>query len=351
MNSEKVLRELSAAPGVAGYESRVREVIHALWEPLVDELRVDALGSLIALKKGSGSEPRPRIMLAGHMDEIGLMITRVEGEFLRFTNVGGIDKRVLLGQKVLVHGREDLTGLIGSRPPHVLPAEERNKYPDYPDLVIDTGLTPKRLGELVQVGDVVSFAVEPIKLNGDQITGKAFDNRASVAALTLMLDHLSQRDHLWDVVVVATVQEEVGVKGATTSAWGVRPDVGIAVDVSFASGNGVSEERGFKLGEGLPMVIGPEAHPKLFHLIRELGEKLEIPIHPEPEPRSSGTDGRALQVTREGVPTVVIGIPLRNMHTTVEVLSLKDLERAGRLLAEVIGSFDELTLEKLALDE
>ncbi len=351
MEAEKLLHDLSLTPGVAGHESRVCEVIRALWEPLVDEIQVDPLGSLIATKRGSGPEPRRRLMLASHMDEIGLMITRLEGEFLRFTAVGGIDKRVLLGQKVVVHGREDITGLIGSRPPHVLPADERDKYPDYPGFVIDTGLTEKQLAERVKVGDVVSFAVEPVKLEADLVTGKAFDNRASVAAVTLMLEALKGREHAWDVVAVATVQEEVGLKGAKTSAWGVNPDLAIAIDVTFGQGNGVGEDKGFKLGEGNTLVIGPEAHPKFFRWVRDLAETLEIPLHPEPAERASGTDGTALQVTREGVPTVVVSIPLRNMHTPVEMVSLKDVERAGRLLAEVATSLDDKTLASLALDE
>jgi putative aminopeptidase FrvX len=350
MDLEAHLAALSEAPGISGYEGPVREVVRAAWEGLVDDLEADRLGSLIGTRYGSGEEPRPRLLIAAHMDEIGLMVTRIEGAFLRVTRVGGVDRRVLLGQPVIVHGEEAIPGLVGSRPPHVLSADERNKYPEFDDLVIDTGLSARRLKDRVRIGAPVSFARRAVRLENGLLSGKALDNRASVAALTLLLHELQPISHLWDVLAAATVQEEVSMAGAETLAWRTRPDLAVVVDTTFGVGTGVTADRGFKLGGGPSIIVGPNAHPKLFDRLRETARRLEVDLHPEPAPRSSGTDGWVVQVSREGVPTAILGIPIRNMHTPVEVVALKDIKRVARLLAGFIGELDGRTLDQLALD-
>ncbi|GAB4474407.1 MAG: M42 family metallopeptidase [Anaerolineae bacterium] len=350
MDLAHLLTELSETPGVSGHEAPIREKLRQHWEPLADALAVDALGTLIATRHGNGPEPRRRVMIAAHMDEIGLMVTRIEGEFLRFTGVGGIDTRILLSQPVMVHGEKPLPGLIGSRPPHVLPAEERSRYPGFDDLVIDTGLPARQLEKLVKVGTLVTFEQRAAQLNEEQITGKALDNRASVAAVTLLLHELQTRLHRWDVQIAATVQEEVGLKGAEVATWHTRPDIAIAIDVTFGIGVGINEGVGFKLGDGPTLIVGPNAHPKLFDLVMEAAKRLEMKVHTEPAERSSGTDGWAMQVSREGVPTAILSIPIRNMHMPVEVVALKDIERTARLCAELICSLDDETMGRLTLD-
>lgn len=347
---EQHLGELSAAPGLSGYEASVREVIREVWEPLADEVTVDRIGTLLATRYGSGEEPPRRILVTGHMDEIGLMVTRIEGDFLRVTNVGGIDRRILLSQPVIVHGERPLPGLIGSRPPHVLPAEERNQYPEMDDLVVDTGLHGDELKELVNIGAPVTFDLQTEKLGNGIVTGKAMDNRASVAALTQLLRELQIRSHSWDVLVAATVQEEVTLGGGKTIAWRTEPDLAIVIDTGWATGNGVNEDDGFKLGGGPTLVIGPNAHPKLFDMLRKKAEQLEIDVHPEAAPRSSGTEAWEVQISRDGIPTAVLSIPIRNMHTPVEMVTLKDIRRTARLVAEFISDLDGETLAKLSLD-
>lgn len=350
MDLDKLLIELSDAPGVSGYEASVREVIRTAWEGLGVQAEIDDLGNLIAVRSGVGIEPRRRVMVTAHMDEIGLMVTRVEGAFLRVTNVGGVDRRVLLSQPVIVHGRRPLPGLVGSRPPHVLPASARKKYPDYDDLVIDTGLPARELARLVPVGALVTFDQRAVSLGDGLVSGKALDNRVSVAVLTALLDALQGRSHAWDVLIVATTQEEVGARGGLTAAWHTRPDLAIVLDTTWGVGVGVGDDKGFAIGEGLSLIIGPNAHPKLFDMLKEKAGKLEIPIKPEPAAGSSGTDGWPIQVSREGVPTAILGIPIRNMHTPVEMVALKDIERAVRLAAEFIGGLDDGVIDKLALD-
>src|SRR5574341_807579 len=164
INLEEHLTELSETPGLAGYEHPVRELIERTWEPLADGLRTDAMGNLIATVHGTGAEPRPRILVTAHMDEIGLMVTKIEDGFIRFTNVGGIDVRVLLSQPVIVHGQEPLPGLVGSRPPHVTAQADRKKYPEMADLVIDTGLPARQVEKTVRVGDPVTFDQKAVAL-------------------------------------------------------------------------------------------------------------------------------------------------------------------------------------------
>jgi putative aminopeptidase FrvX len=345
-----LLKRLSEACGVSGYEQNVREIVCELLGPFADEMRIDALGSVIALKRGSAPEPRPSVMLATHMDEIGLIVSDLEAGFLHFQQVGGYDDRVLLGQEVVVHGRVDLPGIIASRPPHVLPAAETEKPIPYDKLLIDVGLPAEVLPSLVRVGDLVTMNRRFVELKGGLVCGKALDNRTSVVAAAICLEELARVHHLWDVYAVATVQEEVGLKGAVTSAYGLQPDVGIAVDVTWARQPGVPDEYTFELGKGPTIGCGPNFHPKLQQALVEAAESLELPYHLEPTTRPPGTDARAIQISRDGIPVGLISIPLRSMHTPVETASTKDIQRTGRLLAAFVGRLDQGFLDSLAWD-
>jgi endoglucanase len=338
------LKALSEASGVSGYEDEVREVVRETFAPLADELREDAMGNLIALKRGGGG----KIMLAGHMDEIGLIVTMLDKGFLRFTQVGGFDVRTLLGQEVVVHGRRDLPGVIGSRPPHVLSAEEQTVPVAMEKLFIDVGLTQVELEEVVRIGDLITIRRPFIELQNDLVSGKAFDDRAAVAAIVVCLDALRTLRHEWDVYAVATVQEEVGLRGAFTSTYGIAPDVGIAIDVGFGKQPGVSEQDAIEIGGGPALAIGPNIHPALFREIKRVADENEIPIQVEVAPRGTGTDANAMQITREGIPTALLSLPLRNMHTPIETLSVVDVVRTGRLLAHFIASLDKTFMDKLA---
>lgn len=342
-------KSLSEASGVSGYEDEVREIVRETFGALSDEIRTDVMGNLIALKRGCDeSEPRRRIMLAGHMDEIGLMVTILDHGFLRFTQVGGFDVRTLMGQEVIVHGRKDLPGVVGSRPPHVLTAEERTKPVPMDKLFIDVGKTQPELEKVVRVGDVITIRRPFIELQNDLVSGKAFDDRAAVVAIAVCLDTLTSLQHNWDVFGVATAQEEVGLRGAFTSTYGIVPDVGIAVDVGWAKQPGVSEEHSIEIGKGPALAFGPNIHPALFRELKRIADEFEIPVQVEVAPRGTGTDANAMQITREGIPTALLSIPLRNMHTPIETLSTKDIVRTGRLLAHFIASLDETFMDKLA---
>lgn len=345
-----MLRRLSEADGVSGYEQEVREIVLAEFGRFADQVRVDTLGNVIALKRGIGLEPRPSLLIATHMDEIGLIVSDIEEGFLHFHQVGGYDDRVLLGQEVRVHGRRTLPGIIGARPPHVLPAAERDKPIPSDKLLIDVGLSADEIGQWVRVGDLVTMNRKLVEMKGGLVAGKALDNRASVAASAVCLEALTRMHHQWDVIAVATVQEEMGYKGAITSIYGLEPDVGIALDVTFGKQPGTPDEYTHDLGKGPVFAMGPNFHPKLQKALEEEAKRMEIPYDLEPDPRPGGTDAYAIQITREGIPAGLIGIPLRNMHTPVETVSVKDVERTGRLLAGFISGLDGEFMTSLAWD-
>ena len=346
------LKALTAAPGVSGYEHCVRDLIRAAWAPLTDETHTDRLGSLSAVKNGTGAKPRPKIMLAAHMDAIGLMVSQVEGEFLRVVPIGGIDARVMPGQLVTVHGREDLPGLVAQPPAFLLPKASREGVVPVSELLVDTGLPAEKLAGLVKVSDVISFAQPPVELQNELLAAKSLDNRASVAALTVCLEMLKSRPHVWDVIAVATVQEEVGLQGARASAFTLHPEIAVAVDVTHGSGPASKEyaDKTFPLGGGPVLGLGPNIHPGLHAALKAAADRAEMPYTVEPMPTHSGTDAYAIQIARAGIPTMVVSIPLRNMHTPVEVLSLKDVARVGRLLAEFIAGLGADFMSTLTLD-
>jgi endoglucanase len=368
MDTVSLLRRLSDAVGLSGYERQMRALVQEELSRYVDEVRSDKMGNLIALKRGLPLQPvtspnaegaaqddipRRRVMLAAHMDEIGLMVTGVEEGFLRVASIGGVDERLLSAQPVTVHGtvhgEHTLTGVVVSVPPHLLPEQERNRVVPAEKLFVDVGLAPDEVDKRVRVGDLVSFRQEALELKGGLLTGKALDNRASVAAMIACLELLSGMRHTWDVYAVATVQEEVGLKGALTSAFGVNPDLAIAIDVTWATQPGTPEERTFPLGKGPTIGIGPNFHPALFRALVDTAKKHELPYQVEPAPGASGTDAWAIQASREGVPTALLSIPERYMHSPVEVVAVKDVERTGRLLAHFIAGLTPGFLATLTL--
>ncbi len=350
MDIVPLLKRLSEARGVSGYEHEVRQVLEDVFGCYSDVVRTDRLGNVIARKDGTGPQPRQTIMLATHMDEIGLIVSQIEKGFIHFQQVGGYDDRVLLGQEVMVHGRQDLPGIIGARPPHVLPRSEQDKSIPYDKLLIDVGRTPEELPNLARVGDLITMNRQLVELQGGLVSGKAMDNRVSVAAAAVCLEELGRMRHDWDVYAVATVQEEVGYQGAITSTYGLKPDLGIAIDVTWAKQPGTANEYTFELGKGPTIPCGPNFHPKLQQALIETARALEMNYHIEPSTRPGGTDAYAIQITREGIPTALLGIPQRNMHTPVETVSVKDVERTGRLLAAFIARLDEGFLDSLTWD-
>jgi tetrahedral aminopeptidase len=342
-----LLKSLLTSPGVSAYETPVREIIRKAWKGTSAKQEVSRLGSLHAYAPGTGHEPRPKILITAHMDCIGLMVTQVIDGFCRFTEVGGIDPRILPGQAMFIHGREVVHAVVTIPPDGLLPPDRKAEVARLKELWLDTGLPPAEAARLIRTGDTATFARPPLELENGRIAGPAQDDRASVAALTVCLEELAGRPHRWDVIAAATVQEEETLGGAATSAFGLRPDLAIAVDVTFAAGPGLPEHKTYALGEGPTVGWGPNAHPGFFQTIVQAAKKANIPHQIELMPQQSGTDAIALQIAADGIPTAVIGIPLQHMHSPVETSSLADIRNAGRLLAETVVSLGNDYLKTL----
>ena len=337
------LKSLISVSGLSGYEAPVADLIKERWRPLVDEISLSRVGSLHGLKRGTGKSPRPSLMVATHMDAIGMQVSQLVDGFLHIAPVGGIDVRVLPGAEVTVHAsrsNEELPGVVVLPPARFLPESAGDKIL-IEHLLVDTGLLPREVTKKVCIGDLVSFANPPLELAGDVLSGHTVDNRASIAALTICLEELQNKPHVWDLWAVATVQEETTYLGAYTSSFALRPQMAIVVDGTFAKGPGANGWQTSAMGKGVGLCIGPNMHPFLHKKLKELADRLEIPWFLDVSLGDSGTDAFAVQVTAEGIPTALVEFPIRYMHTPVESVSLKDIQRVGRLLAEFVTSLEE----------
>jgi endoglucanase len=289
-------------------------------------------------------------MIATHMDAIGLIVTSVKNGFLYMDTLGGIDSRVLPGQMVVVHGEEEFPGMIIQPPDHALPKENQSGPVPINRLLIDLGLEEREVAQKVKIGDLISFATEPLELDGNYIAGHSLDNRASVAVLTKTLEILNKRQHLWDVFAVATTQEEETLGGAATSGFALRPTIAIVVDVTFAKSPGAPDHLSFEMDKGPTFDWGPNTHPKLFKSFEKVAKDFEYSYQHAVYSRSSGTDAITLQLAGEGIPLMIVGLPLRYMHTPVEMIQIKDIERTARLLADFISQLDDNFMDTLMWD-
>ena len=349
METYNLFKDLSNSSGVSGYEDRKRDIIISAFEDYVDEIKVDKVGNLICIRRGKETEgENPRILLAAHMDEIGLIVNGIEDDgLLKFTMVGGVDPRTIVSQEVMVHGREDVFGVIGAKPPHILGPEDANKAYSMEDLTIDVGMNKEEVEKVIRVGDTVTINREFMDLKNDWVAGKALDNKAGVAALLECARELKNVNHEADVYYVATVQEEETMLGGSTTAYSIDPDIGIAVDVGFGRtpelGNiGVNDMAG-----GPSIALGGNIHPNLRKHMVEVGREYNIPTQIDVVAGGTGTDARAIQISRAGIPSLCLSIPLRYMHTSVEVVTMKDVRYTGKLLAFFINSIKEEELEGL----
>jgi endoglucanase len=311
--------------GPSGAEEQIRSAIRAEVEPLVDEIRVDALGSLIVRKAGGGQ----RVLLDAHMDEIGVMVTYIDEKgFGRFTRIGGVNPLTCIGSRVeFEDGRIGVIGVEQKR-------ENRDKIPKLEQLYIDVGAT-SRDDCPIRVGDPAVF-VRPFVAQGSRLVSKAMDDRIGCAVLVEMLRRLEETPH--DLYVVFAVQEEVGLRGARTSAYGIDPDMAIAVDVTGTGDTPESMPMAVRLGEGPAVKVkdrGMIAHPKVRQLLVDCAEEAGIPYQLEVLVHGS-TDAAAIQLVRAGVPAGCVSVPCRHIHSPSEMVDESDVENAVRLLLEVL---------------
>ena len=333
-----LLKRLSETPGVAGREERIRQIVVSELRPLVDDLHVDALGNVTAIKKGSGDL---RVMLAAHMDEIGFMVRHIDDQgFLRLQPLGGFDPRVLVAQRVLVHPAEgdSLRGVLtpATKPIHLL-ADEKPGSLKLEEFYVDLGLPAERVRELISIGDSVTLD-RTFEVLGENVIGKALDDRAGVFTMIETLRRLNK--HAVNVIAVATVQEEVGLRGATTAAFGVEPDIAIALDTTLAldTPGFQSQDMITRIGEGVAIKVFDSSFIPNFRLVRHLrgvAAKHHIRHQLEVLPRG-GTDAGAMQRARNGAAAITISIPSRYVHTVNEMVSQLDLDAAATLLARYL---------------
>ena len=331
-------KELVEAPSPSGFEQPAQRVIRRALDGVADELRTDVLGNVIATVNGPAGAPR--LMLAGHCDEIGFMVKYIDDRgFLFFAPIGGVDAHLVPGQRVTVHAASGpLPGVVGRRPIHHLENSERDKVMPFKSQFIDIGCADKAAAQaLVAIGDPVTFAVGVERLQGSRVTSRAFDDKIGAYVVAQVLREVRRRgDQRVTVVGVSTVQEEIGLRGGTASVYGIKPDLGIAVEVGFASDYPDADHKHageIRLGEGPVLARGPNVNPALFALLTATARDEGIPFQVMGIPRASGTDANVMQLSRGGVATALISVPLRYMHTPVEVVDLDDLQRTVKLLA------------------
>jgi tetrahedral aminopeptidase len=339
--SHEFLRQLLETPSPSGFEQAIQQVVRNHTRSFADEVRTDSHGNVFAARYPEGRpSDAPRVMLAGHCDQIGLMVQYVDGDgFLYVQPIGGWDMQILLGQNLVVWAKDGpLTGVISRKAPHLLTNDERNKVPQFQDVWLDIGAKDKKEAEeLVRPGDPVTVDLTCRELRNGLFTSPGLDDKVGVWTVMETLRLLQGQKLQAAVYCVSTVQEEIGLRGAATAAYGIHPHVGIAVDVTHATdtpGNEKKQLGEVKVGNGPVVFRGPNINPHVERRLEDAAQARMIAIQLRGAPKATGTDANAIQLAREGVATGLVGIPNRYMHSPVEVVSLSDLDRAAQLLAE-----------------
>ena len=333
------ITELCEVPGPAGFEEQAAERVEKILEPYVDEVWIDVLGNVIGVKK-CGKENAKKLLFDAHIDEIGFVVTGVEEGFLRFSKLGGFDPRVIPATTVNVCTEPPLYGVISVLPPHILKKEDTEKNFNIEDLFIDVGLSHEEATKKIPPGTHGVFACGVSGFGENQIRGKAIDDRAGIAAIIRCLELLKETELDVDIFVMASVQEEVGSRGAKAGTYAITPDYCVVIDVDHVKTPDTKpSETVMALGEGVIITRGPNMNPalteKLINLAKDTDIKHQINVKAE---SNSGTNARAIQISKSGVATALLGLPLKYMHSANEVASLDDIESAAKLLCLVAKS-------------
>ncbi len=335
MDVAAFLQEICALPGHSGMEGTVASRVAREFARYSPNVTVDKLGNVRALMGEKG----PKVLVCAHMDEVGMIVTAIEDNgFLRFWQMGGIDPRILPGSEVTVFGKKSLFGVIGAKPPHL--NDGPLKAAGLGDLAIDLGLPKEEVEKLVRVGDPVSFRVPMTRLMNNRAAYKTFDDRACITSMLVAMEELSRVELRCRVEFCATVQEEVGSRGAQVAAYDADPDLAVAFDVCHATTPGTDPWDTMPI-EKVGLGMGPTIHPKMFERMRDTAKALNVDIQVDPSGGSTATDADNIMQARMGVPTALLSLPLSYMHTMVETISLTTCREAGRLLAGFLKGVDE----------
>lgn len=341
--SLKFLEKLLDAPSPSGYEQPAQRIFREYVAPFADEVTTDVMGNVFARISGKGKD-LPRVMIVGHIDEIGLQVKYIDDKgFLYFAAVGGVDAHLTPGKRVKIHTADGpLIGIIGKKPIHLMDNKDRETVVKLEAQYIDIGAKDKKEAQkMVRTGDAVTFDSVFTRLVNDRVSSRGFDDKAGcfVVAEVLRLVKSSGKKLNVDLYGVSSVQEEIGLRGGTTSSYTVNPDIGICVEVDFATDQPDVEKKHngeVALGKGPILARGANINPRLFELLHKSAEEEKIHIQHTAAPRATGTDANVMQISRNGAATALVKIPLRYMHTPVETVSLGDLEDAAKLIVATL---------------
>lgn len=344
--ADKFLKDLLSTPGTSGFEQQVQQVIRDFATPFSDSVETDIHGNVIAAVNPSGKR---RILLDAHCDQIGLIVRHIDDKgFIRVNPVGGWDMQVLLGQKMMVHTSSgSIPGVIARKPIHLLKEKERRVVPAINELWIDIGsLSADETSSVVSIGDSVTPTASLTELRNGRISGVAMDDRTGIWVIMNALKIIAERKPTAAVFGVSAVQEEIGLRGAQTSAYNINPDVAIAVDVTHATdcpGIDQNEFGKITIGGGPVLVRGANANPRVFDLLKKTAAEHDITVQVNALARAASNDGAAIQVSRGGCAAGLVTLPNRYMHSPVEVVAESDLEESAKLIAEFCLAIDDET--------
>lgn len=349
MNISDNLKYLSELVAVAGFEKSTAEKAAELFKDYCDEVKIDKFFNVVGLKRGFNKYAK-KIMITAHIDEIGFLVNSIDNNgFVGIANVGGIDSKILLAQEVIIHGRQDIPGIIGATPPHLLKPEDAGKAVKLKNLRVDTGYPGEELKKIISVGDTVSLRSGFSIMNDSKANGKSFDNRASVACLLEIMEILKEVNHENDIIFLASTQEETSLVGVTTASYIMRPDAALVLDTCHGDIPDLPKDSTSTPGKGPEISIGPNLHPKLVSKLFDIGKEYYIPFQKMVEAGDTGTEAWATQVSANGIPTALLSIPIRYMHTAVETLNIDDIKHTARIAAQFARISSEALYEVLTL--
>ena len=338
MTFREIIEKLSAMYGPTSFERPVTDWLMDYIKPYCDEAYTDVMGNLIAVRK-CGKENAPKILVDAHIDEIGLIVTGIEKGFLRFATLGGVDPRILPALQVMVLTDPPIHGIVASLPPHALSASEMEKPFEVTSLSIDIGMTQEEAEALVALGTPVVFDVDPVMLGEHRLCGKSLDDRACAAIICKVMENLFDVQLNADMYYMFSAQEEVGARGGQTGAFGIAPDYAIVMDVNFAKSPDSNGYDQMDMGGGPAIAVGPNMNHKMSSELIALAKEMDMPYQVDVIRAGSGTNAVPIQISRGGVATALISLPLKYMHTPHEVMDLRDGENIVKLVSEYIRRF------------
>lgn len=340
MNTTEILKKLTAEYGGSGDELFPSQTAAELLKEFTDDITYDNLGSVIA-HIGKRCDNKPTVLIDAHIDEISMIVTHITNDgFLKVGACGGIDAHILPAQQAVIFGKKRLLGIVATKPPHLAKGDDAKKVMKVTDISIDTGLSGDEAKELISLGDRVYICSSPAELCGGKFTSRAIDDRAGVTAILYSLELLSKEKELpVNLTVSFSSQEEVGTRGAKAAGFLTEPDYAIAVDVSFAHTSDADEIQCGKLGKGVMIGVSPTLDKEMSKALTDCAEKAGIPYQIEVMAGTTGTNADAISVSGKGVRACTLSIPIRYMHTPVEVAKISDIEATGRLIYQYIKEF------------